>query len=1735
MNRISCSRLYSGGIRVIVFTLILSTFVCVGNLRAQSLVVSEIHYNPLNALVPADGTNVVDGGEFEFVEVRNIGALPYDLNGVSFISGVTYTFSPYSLAPGDSVVVVENAEYFPIRYPWVTNVAPGQYSGKLSNGGETLILEDDVGSQLFSVDYSDGGEWPRSADGEGRSLMLANLAGDPNNPTSWCASAELHGSPGSTGVCRFTDVVLNEVLSHSDPPLEDAVELYNLSGGPIDLNGWYLSDDFIQPRKFRITNTVINADGHTVFYEYQFNTNALFNTNNIPFALSSMGDELILTAPFPDSERLRLVDMLDFGPTITDISMGRFPDGSGGFANLESLTFGAVNPATVETFRTGEGAPNSAPHIVPIVINEIMYHSSQTNELDLEYVELLNVSDSTFDISGWVLAGVNFTNPPGTFISPGEFLVVCANQTQIFNTYGITNVIGDWPGMLKNGGERIELRTDEGVVIDSVDYNDKEPWPVAADGYGPSLEKFRAMADGDLYLNWGASRSATNWQHVVVTQNVTSAGTGSLKFWLDYEGKCYIDDVSVQPVSGGAELISNGDFELGGTNWNYKGNHEYSRVEQGAGRVGSAALVVVGNFTRIVQSAQVFVSYGDVAGDHIEADSYALAAGNYTVSYWVLRVGPGGNLNALFDGAIHSHQLAHYGTPGTENSVATGLSTLGILDAVSESNVVATGDSNIIRTRLEGSYAGAAVRLYYREVTTNTYQFSDVNYTELSMADDGVTPDLVAGDGDYAATIPAVSIDWTIVRYHVAAMGTNGFTAQSPGVDNPSGDYGYWVQSDPVQTTIPNWHIFSDGAPIVYSNSFRCCAVSPEGDVYTDIRVRHRGRPDTSSPERTGLALRMNQGNLCDTFFAKNQGGINFRHRTNNRDYLYERVVNEYLGYLLQEKIGLATPYNRHTCLWIDGDPTITIELEAPDTDFLELHNLNKGDYISRAGYSGRRIVDGDEELDNFNEVVSELESTTGEVRIAYIQTNLWYESVRYGMALLSVCANADQDFEWNMFQHKDADTGRWTQYPWDVDKSFLDLINSQDMTELHPYYMTPDHPSVWNASTSKPLGETLFYPEDSLYTLPYRYRQQMTLWRYCHTLFTTNTINPILDQLQSDLSPAYTEIGVSTGGLVSKVAEVKNFIEDRRDFLMNGAWSDKDTNIWDNAGVYDPGTVVISEIMYDPLVGGEYLEIYNRGSNTVDLSWWMLYAGEESYRMPHGTMLAPGSWLVVADTQSVLTDTYPELNGSNTIERYPGMPIWDWPIDFLTKAEYSTRVVDMPSLSLPNAGAAIRLYDICSNLIDNVTYSSELPWPATQGAALELVDADFDNSLPAAWLPSFIGGSPAASNDLVLARLPAPTPDPLVFGDVEKDSTNTLTFTISNIGNSVLTVTGLSYPTGFSGNWSGTIAAGTQSPSISVEFIPTAEQSYSGNITINCDNTGGDTSVAVSGTGTGILPATANDFDGDGASDLAVLDQSTGRWFARTVGGTQLAFSVNWGWSGVEGVAGDYDGDGIGDLAVFDQNTGRWFIRSLSGAILAWDVNWGWPGVEPVSGDFDGDGIDDLAVFDQNTGRWFIRSVSGDILAWNVYWGWPGVQPVSGDYDGDGVDDLAILDQNTGRWFVRNLAGDILAWQIYWGWAGVTGVSGDFNGDAKSDLAVFDVLSGRWFIRSVAGDILAWDVNWGWPSVRPVSGDFDGDGVSDLAIFDEASGRWFIRSLAGDTIGWNINWGWPGVQPVGR
>ena len=67
-------------------------------------------------------------------------------------------------------------------------------------------------------------------------------------------------------------MVINEVLTHTDPPFEDAIELQNLSDNPVDIGNWWISNSEANLKKFQISpSTKLSARGMAVFYEGQFN------------------------------------------------------------------------------------------------------------------------------------------------------------------------------------------------------------------------------------------------------------------------------------------------------------------------------------------------------------------------------------------------------------------------------------------------------------------------------------------------------------------------------------------------------------------------------------------------------------------------------------------------------------------------------------------------------------------------------------------------------------------------------------------------------------------------------------------------------------------------------------------------------------------------------------------------------------------------------------------------------------------------------------------------------------------------------------------------------------------------------------------------------------------------------------------------------------------------------------------------------------------------------------------------------------------------------------------------------------------------------------------------------------------------------------------------------------------------------------------------------------------------
>ncbi|MEI8207095.1 MAG: leucine-rich repeat protein, partial [Kiritimatiellales bacterium] len=108
-----------------------------------------------------------------------------------------------------------------------------------------------------------------------------------------------------------------------------------------------------------------------------------------------------------------------------------------------------------------------------------------------------------------------------------------------------------------------------------------------------------------------------------------------------------------------------------------------------------------------------------------------------------------------------------------------------------------------------------------------------------------------------------------------------------------------------------------------------------------------------------------------------------------------------------------------------------------------------------------------------------------------------------------------------------------------------------------------------------------------------------------------------------------------------------------------------------------------------------------------------------------------------------------------------------------------------------------------------------------------------------------------------------------LSFGSVVTGQTSTASLTITNSGNTALTVTNITYPTCFSGAWSGTVAAG-KATNVTVTFAPVAVTNYSGTVTVNSDKTSGTNTISASGSG--IRPTFTDDFN-DNTKDTAKWD----------------------------------------------------------------------------------------------------------------------------------------------------------------------------------------------------------------------------------------------------------------------
>jgi hypothetical protein len=160
-----------------IYVLVFMTMTTLFSANAQ-IVINEILYE-----IP--GTGELE----EFIELHNAGTSDVDMLGYSFTAGVTYTFGPVTIQAGAYYLLAANQlamqESFGVNPDAI-------YAGALSNTGEDIVLVDNLGFVVDSVNYKTTSPWPTTAS-EGYSIQLCNASLDNNIGTSWGNSTIAEG------------------------------------------------------------------------------------------------------------------------------------------------------------------------------------------------------------------------------------------------------------------------------------------------------------------------------------------------------------------------------------------------------------------------------------------------------------------------------------------------------------------------------------------------------------------------------------------------------------------------------------------------------------------------------------------------------------------------------------------------------------------------------------------------------------------------------------------------------------------------------------------------------------------------------------------------------------------------------------------------------------------------------------------------------------------------------------------------------------------------------------------------------------------------------------------------------------------------------------------------------------------------------------------------------------------------------------------------------------------------------------------------------------------------------------------------------------------------------------------------------------------------------------------------------------------------------------------------------
>jgi hypothetical protein len=397
-----------------------------GGFGSEALIINEVMTSNRSTIADEDG-------DFpDWIELYNSGAIPMNLEGFWLSDDpaqpLKWQFPEMTLAPGEYLVVFASGKD---RFGASGSLLHTNF--RLSANSAAVVLSAPDGKMTDSVKTG---------------AMFSNISYGrrPGRAGSWVYYFE--ATPGarnadqgqrSIEIGQLNEeypIYFNEFVAANrtslydlDGDLSDWVEMYHSGEEPLNLKGYWLSDDPANPFKWRFPDVTVDPGEHLIIYA-SGKAKSVANKRDLHTSFSLNDTTDILTFTTPDG---KIIETMPIRNMIDDVSYGLLPGQREEWRYFPTPTPGREN--TTQGFKADELTGKEVKTSYNIRINEVMAMNTKTltdeNNEYVDWIELYNAGDIPVNLAGFGLSDRE-ESPfrwvfPAVTMQPKSHLVVYAS------------------------------------------------------------------------------------------------------------------------------------------------------------------------------------------------------------------------------------------------------------------------------------------------------------------------------------------------------------------------------------------------------------------------------------------------------------------------------------------------------------------------------------------------------------------------------------------------------------------------------------------------------------------------------------------------------------------------------------------------------------------------------------------------------------------------------------------------------------------------------------------------------------------------------------------------------------------------------------------------------------------------------------------------------------------------------------------------------------------------------------------------------------------------------------------------------------------------------------------------------------------------------------------------------------------------------------------------------------